>query len=279
MNQDVERMAQSFPPVVPDVVSCYGHAWGQFWKYFLELFAIGIISFFIGLIAWLLNYVLFLPAYIMQPHNLMSSVSGVIAMFYWIGYGFLLAGPIEYGISYAYLKAARRDQLKIKDMFAAFRNYLNAVLANLLVIVILGLAFGIAVLFGLVIFALSLGVSISSGIESLPPLAIVLSIMVIGVLCIPGLMLWCRLAFTPYLVVDRRLAVDEAIKTSWRLTRGHANKVFLIALLSIPITIAGFICLIVGVIPAKMWINTAYASLFYAISSQEEAQRQELVTN
>jgi hypothetical protein len=42
--------------------------------------------------------------------------------------------------------------------------------------------------------------------------------------------------------------------------------VFLIGLLAIPIVIAGLICLVVGIIPALMWITAAFASLYHAVS-------------
>jgi uncharacterized membrane protein len=138
-------------------------------------------------------------------------------------------GPVNYGMNYAYLKAARGDKLEIKDMFAAFQNYWNAVLASLLVLVIVIIGF----------------------------------ILII----VPGIIFACKLAFTPYLVVDRKMEVIEAVKTSWRMTNGYAWKVFLIYLLGIPIFIAGLICLGVGVIIAIMWITLAIASFYHSVSS------------
>ena len=88
---------------------------------------------------------------------------------------------------------------------------------------------------------------------------------------IPGIIFACKLAFVPYLVVDRRMAVIEAIKESWRMTNGHAWTVFLMGLLAIPICIAGLICLGVGVIVSIMWIRLAFASLYHAVSVSGEA--------
>ena len=144
---------------------------------------------------------------------------------------------MDYGISFANLKAARGDKLIVKDMFEAFKNYLNVVLANLLV--------GAIVLVG---FAL---------------------------LIVPGIVFACKLAFTPYLVVDRKMEVIEAVKTSWRMTGGYAWKVFLIGLLAIPVVIAGAICFGVGIIIAIMWINLAFASLYHSVSVSKQAAAQE----
>jgi uncharacterized membrane protein len=150
-----------------------------------------------------------------------------------IFYGILIINPVDYGLAFASLKAIRNDKLEIIDIFGAFRNYRNAVLAYLLV--------GVIVLFGLFL------------------------------LVIPGIIFSCKLAFTPYLIVDRGMGVIEAIKESWRMTNGHTWDVFLIGLLGVPIVIAGTIIFLVGIIPAMMWVSTALASFYYAVSSPTEA--------
>ena len=144
---------------------------------------------------------------------------------------------MQYGVTFAFLKAARGDKLEIKDMFAAFKNYWNAVLASLFV--------GVIIVIGLVL------------------------------LIVPGIIFACKLAFTPYLVVDRKMAVMEAIEESWRMTGGHAWKVFFIGLLAIPICIAGLLCFIVGIIISIMWVSLAFASLYHAVSNSEKASVQE----
>ena len=122
-------------------------------------------------------------------------------------------GPIYYGVSYASLKAVRGEKVEVQDMFEAFKNYWNAILAYIIV--------------GAIIFVGFL------------------------LLIVPGIIFACKLAFTPYLIVDKKMEVIEAIRTSWNMTNGHAGEVFLIGLLAIPIVIAGFICLVVGVIPVR----------------------------
>ena len=203
----------------PGVGSSYGNGWRQLWKNFLELFLILIIT-------WVISI----------PTNMggwAGGAAGALLSVIAIVYGLLIVGPVNYGMNFAYLKAARRDKLEIKDMFAAFGNYWNAVLANLLVAVIVIVGF----------------------------------ILII----VPGIIFACKLAFTPYLVVDRKMGVIEAVKTSWRMTNGHAWKVFLIGLLAIPISIAGLICLGVGFIISYMWITMALASLYHSVSSLGEA--------
>jgi uncharacterized membrane protein len=80
-------------------------------------------------------------------------------------------------------------------------------------------------------------------------------------------------------VVDRKMAVMEAIEESWRMTGGHAWKVFFIGLLAIPICIAGLLCFIVGIIISIMLVGLAFASLYHAVSSTGNASVQEGVPN
>ena len=202
------------PLPVITVGSSYRNGWRQLWKNFLELFLILIVSFVISI-----------PSGVGRFDNgggaAMLSVLAVV-------YGILIVGPVGYGVAFAYLKAARGDKIEIRDMFEAFRNYWNAVLASLLVDVIIGVGFVLLV--------------------------------------IPGIIFACKLVFTPYLVVDRRMEVIEAVKESWRMTNGHAWKVFLMGLLAIPISIAGLLCFGVGIIVAIMWISLAFAALYHAVS-------------
>lgn len=206
--------------LVPGVSSSYKNGWRQLWKYFLELFLIGIIAFVIGLPTAL-------------GRDMDGGAGAVILVIFAFAYGILVGGPIEYGVSFANLKAARGDKLEIKNMFEAFRNYWNAVLANVLV--------GVIVIVGLFL------------------------------LIVPGIIFACKLVFTPYLVVDRKMEVIEAVKESWRMTSGHAWKVFGMGLLAILIGIAGLICFGVGIIIAILWIRVAFASLYHAVSLSGEA--------
>lgn len=222
MNQSNAPAIQNSTALVPGVGSCYGNGWQQLWKYILELLLITVIGIVVSLPLGWTN----------EAREVGGAGAALLSIFA-LAYGILLAGPIDYGISFAHLKAARGDQLIVKDMFEAFQNYLNAVLANLLV--------GIIVCIGLVL------------------------------LIVPGIVFACKLVFVPYLVVDRKMEAIEAVKESWRMTEGHSWKVFLIGLLAIPIAIAGLICFGVGIIASLMWIRLAFASLYHAVSVSGQA--------
>jgi len=49
-------------------------------------------------------------------------------------------------------------------------------------------------------------------------------------LIIPGIFFLCRLAFVPYLVVDHKTGAFGAIKGSWKMTKGHFWRIFLLGL-------------------------------------------------
>jgi uncharacterized membrane protein len=156
----------------------------------------------------------------------------MLGPFFWsyflfaIAYGVLFLSPLQYGVNYAYLKAARNEKLEIRDMFSFTANYVNVVLANLLV----GFIVGIGIVF----------------------------------LILPGIIFACKLAFVPYLVIDKKMEVIEALKESWKRTNGHAIDIFVMGLMAVPIFLLGLVFLVIGTIPAIMWISMAFASMYHA---------------
>jgi hypothetical protein len=85
------------------VSSSYGNGWRQLWKYFLELFLIGIIGFIIGIPAGMGSW----------GSGAAGGFLGVLG----IVYSILIISPVDYGVSFANLKASRGDKLEIKNMF------------------------------------------------------------------------------------------------------------------------------------------------------------------
>ncbi|MBN2070571.1 MAG: hypothetical protein JW814_03850 [Candidatus Krumholzibacteriota bacterium] len=154
-----------------------------------------------------------------------------VAGFYVYLYSFLVIAPLKYGAFFVYLQAARREKCDVGRLSEGFKNYLNAILSHLLVQFMIGV--------GLMF------------------------------LVIPGIFLACKLAFVPFLVVDRKLDAIEAIRQSWNLTNGHGMDIFVIYLLSIPIVIAGLLCLGVGIIPAVIWTRVTLASIYEAVLVRE----------
>ena len=62
----------------------------------------------------------------------------------------------------------------------------------------------------------------------------ILLVIIVGfsflLLIIPGIFFSCRLGFVPYLVVDQKTGVFGAIKGSWKMTKGHFWRIFLLGL-------------------------------------------------
>ena len=199
----------------------YGHGLAALKKYFLEV-----------LLITLVVLVLISPYYIASEaaDNWDSGLAIIIQLFA-LGFWLLILGPIEYGASYAMLKAVNGKKPEFLDIFVFQKNYLNVVLSHLLVTVIVVIGF----LF----------------------------------LIVPGVIFACKLAFVPYLVTDRKMEATEAIRESWRMTTGHAGTIFLMGLLVLPLIIAGALLLGVGIVLALMWIDLAFAAIYATIAAKD----------
>lgn len=208
----------------PAAGSAYSFGWNRMKKYFLDLFLITII---VG--------VVMMPLGMIQSLDGHETPGGVLLRIFSLAYWLLLFAPIDYGSAFVFLKTVRDEKFEVKDMFVAFENYLNVVLAKLLVTAIVVLGF--------------------------------------MMLFVPGIIFACKLSFVKYLVLDKNMEPVEAVKKSWEMTRGYAGEIFLIGLLTIPLGIAGLICLGVGIIPVVMWVRCTFASMYFAVCKAEEEDK------
>lgn len=157
---------------------------------------------------------------------------GVLLRIFSLGYMLVLFAPITFGASWTFLKSIRGEKFEVKDMFSVFESdFLNTVLANLLQYAIIGIG--------------------------------------LAFLLVPGIIFACRLAFVRYLVMERKMDAVTAVKESWRMTRGHAGDIFVMGLYAFGILIAGAVCFGVGIFPAIIWIRSAFAAMYYAVSHGE----------
>ncbi len=205
----------------PEMNRSYSIGWKVIWTFFVELVVVSIVyavlSGPVGFFQWQVDrFEWFLVPLVMFA----------------IAYGVFVAGPIQYGTNWVFLKAVRGERIEIKDMFIVFqKNYWNAVIAKIVVGVIVGLG--------------------------------------IVMLIVPGIIFACRLAFVQYLVVDREMDVMDALRVSWDMTRGHGWQIFLMGFLAIFIVIAGLVLLFVGVFISMMWISAAFAAMYHAVELRE----------
>jgi uncharacterized membrane protein len=206
---------------IPDASSSYRKGWRVMGTYFMELLVIGIVF-----------SILKAPMGAMQIWDGGFEWYMVPLILFGMLYGLFVAGPIGYGTSWVFLKAVRGERVEIRDMFSVFqRNYWNAVIANVVVAVIVGL--------GMVM------------------------------LIVPGIIFACRLAFVPYLVVDREMDVMEALRVSWNMTRGYGGHIFFMGLMAFFIAIGGLLLFFVGIFISIMWIKSSFAALYYAVEQRD----------
>lgn len=167
---------------------------------------------------------------------------GVLLGLFSIAFGLFVLSPVSFGMAYVFLKVTRGEKFDVADIFEGFKdNYLQIILASLLTFAI--------VMAGLIL------------------------------LIIPGIIFGCKLAFVPYLVMDKKMEAIDAVKTSWDMTRGHTWTIFFIGLLAIPIVIMGIILLVVGIIPAIIWVEGASAAIYHAVDQEyfKEAEKEAVV--
>lgn len=150
-----------------------------------------------------------------------------------LAYAFLFVPVIKYGEKYLFLKAMRDEEPDLKILFEGFKNkYLNIILSNLIVTALIGIG--------------------------------------IVMLIIPGIIIACRLAFVPYLVMDRDLDAMKAVEKSWQMTKGYGWTIFGMAILSFFIAIAGLLVFGVGILVSIMWIHAAFATLYQAVNNSDD---------
>lgn len=211
----MEETQNTFPELEPKVGSAYNFGWQVLKTNFWALLGIVVV----GALLSALPYP-FMGGYPTHDHSAFSSL-------FWI----LVSGPVSFGIIWTFLKAVRKEDFEIKDMFAAFGpNYWNVLVANLLISVVIALGFVL--------------------------------------LIVPGIYLACKLAFVPFLIMDKGMKFSDAFSASWDMTKGHGWTIFLMGLLAIPIAIGGLILLGLGVLIASVWIHAAFASLYYVVDSK-----------
>jgi hypothetical protein len=205
----------------PSAGDAYSAAWSIMWKSFVVL-----------LVVFILYGIISGPTSMLQWKSDGFDAFFVPATLFGIAFGVFIAGPIGYSTQWVFLKAVRGEPFEIRDMFEVFqRNYWNAVAANLVV----GLIIGIGLIF----------------------------------LIVPGIIFACRLAFVPYLVIDREMELTEALNKSWEMTKGYGGQIFLMGVLAVFIAILGVIALLVGVIVSVIWIMTAFATFYQAVVEKE----------
>jgi hypothetical protein len=206
----------------PTLRRSYSYGWQQFTKYFLHLFLVGLIYAFAQM-----------PT-ILSFGTGMPTLDSLLLAAFVSAYSLLVLPVISYGTDITVLGYVRDERADIRGVFGGFKtNYLNIVLANLLVVAIVGI--------GLVLFIL------------------------------PGIIFGCRLSFVTYLVMDKGLDPVAAIEKSWSMTRGHGWRIFFMYVLAIVLVGLGLLVVAIGAFFAMIWVSCAFAALYHAVDLAERA--------
>jgi len=237
MNLKTKKMeTQIQKKILPTVGGSYGNGWEVMSKYFLVLLLVVIVMGIVQFPSAMMNLNFkgdnegwreFIDFIGWKGFAVLGVFAVMLGIFAFI-YSILVVPVIKYGSDIMFVHAARGTRPEFPTLIKGFtENYLHIVLANLLVVALVLLGF--------------------------------------LMLIVPGIIIACRLAFVSYLVMDKKLDPIVAVEESWRMTRGHGWTIFGMAVLSFFIFIAGMIMLIVGTMPAIMWIKSSFASLYEAV--------------
>ena len=210
-------------PETPEasVSGAFGHSWETLKKHIPELLLVMFLYMLLSLPVGLGRFIF--PG----PH-----FSDLTTGFFNLVWGLAVMMPVSYGCKWLWLKAVRGEPFQVTDMFFAYQQFGNILLANILVTLIIGAG--------------------------------------IIMLIVPGIIFACKLAFVPYLVMDRKMDAVEAIKKSWNMTKGYAGTIFWMGIVSFFVAIGGLICFVVGLLPASIWISLAFAAIYFAVEVKEQ---------
>jgi hypothetical protein len=257
--------------LTPGVGSSFGRGWRTLRQSFGDLFLAVIVYLALVIpVAVVLGLIIYFTTpgpFIWDAERVFAELSwqfrltnSIVSIVYYI--------PLVFGLFFVFLAAVRREKIELGNVFASFKNYREVLLAG--------------VFFAVVSDAVPFLLSLLTG--HLPVLGAFVSL----VWFIFYIVLICKLAFVPLLLLDRRMKFADALRTSWRMTRGHEWQVFaigilfvlmfavigvialLISLIFIVLPVALFIGLVIGVIGfifLFIWLLATYASLYHAVSS------------
>jgi hypothetical protein len=155
-----------------------------------------------------------------------GAASGFLVFFI----SFFIKPVFDFGANLQFVKGNRNEDVEVRDIACGFSSkelYIDIILTNLMVMVLIILGFVCLIL--------------------------------------PGIYVLCRLVLSSYLVIDKGLAPKQAVSASWVLMRDDWAKVILLGLVSVAMCIIGVLLLFVGIFPTIVWIKSMFASFYQQI--------------
>tara|TARA_B100001250_G_scaffold327243_1_gene291392 strand:+ start:58 stop:690 length:633 start_codon:yes stop_codon:yes gene_type:complete len=86
---------------------------------------------------------------------------------------------------------------------------------------------------------------------------------------LPGLYIMSRLIFVQYLVVDKKLSFNQAIKESWKVSDGNGLNLIGFLLAIFFVIIVGFLAFLIGILVAIPITSLASAQLYLLFTNQK----------
>ncbi len=184
-------------------------------------------------------------------------VAGIVGVFAMAGaaatiIGILLLIPVLYWGGFVFFLRMHDGGAKLGDLFSGFSQY-GRVLAGMLGYFLVSL-----------LLSMPGGLVAQIGARSSPPdmaWSALGNLLGLGV----ALFVTSRLSFAPFLMIDRGLGLGEALSLAWSQTSSVSWKIAGLMVLTFAVIIAGFIALIVGMIPASVMAYLLWASAYRQI--------------
>lgn len=167
--------------------------------------------------------------------------------------GIPLVWPVLFWGGYVFFLHMHDRHATLSDLFSGFRRYSAA----------LGGMIGFFLL--LVVLGVPSNVLVQIGMKNQPPSFALVGVGYLLSIAI-ALFVTARFQFAPFLIVERRLGLGEALAKSWSSTAEQKLGVALLTIAPFPLAIVGTLALIVGIFPAMvlsylLWVS-AYRQMF-----------------
>jgi hypothetical protein len=148
----------------------------------------------------------------------------------------VLSFIVDAGLIYTMLRLRDGKEVKIADLFSqypiAFQYFTATVLYGCMVS-------GLAIVFAL--YRLH-----DASVNHPNFIFYAYDILIIGLLCIPGVYLMVRYQFYKYFLVDKQMDIVNSFKQSAKITSGHRWQLFRFAIVISGINFLGFIAFVIG---------------------------------
>ncbi len=105
--------------------------------------------------------------------------------------------------------------------------------------------------------------------------AVILQMLIVGagfiLLIIPGFIAMVGLAFTTLVIADKGLTAVDALKESWRITKGNRLQIFVLFLVIVLMNLLGALALVVGLLVSIPVSILALAGAYRALTTHAGA--------